>query len=50
MAETLFIRLDVGEGVSIDIDEAAQRVLRKPERRQELLDAIRRRLERYFGG
>lgn len=50
LAEVLFVRLDVGDGVSIDVDEAAQRVLRKPERRRELIAAIEQRLERYFGG
>ncbi len=50
LGEVVFVRLDVGDGVSIDVDEAAQRVLRKPERRRELMAAIEQRLERYFGG
>jgi hypothetical protein len=49
-SEAMLVRLEVLPGVSVDIDESMQRVMRKPERRAEVMNEIAARLEKYFGG
>jgi hypothetical protein len=49
-SESTLVRLEVRQGVSIDVDESMQRFMRKPERRAEVIEEIVSRLEKYFGG
>jgi hypothetical protein len=50
IGEAHLVRLQIREGFSVDVDETWQQVMRRPERRAELVRDLVDRLEKYFGG